>query len=110
MLFGRNECSENCSEREYTNEYIDYRGGGAMAELEVVFLLLGFVAIVSLFVVVPWTVVRVTVGVLEADTEAMIDRWTPSFPDPESEAITAAETDRDEQRSEPAHSEHGVQD
>lgn len=81
-----------------------------MTELEILFLLLGWVAIFSLIIVVPWIVVRIMVGVLEADTKTIIDQWTPSVPEPEREQTEDSPTGLGDDDHQSVHPEHATKD
>lgn len=82
-----------------------------MAELEVAVLLLGFAALLSLPVVVPWFVIRVTVFVLEADAEATVGDSTTSVSEPDRAPIGERTTEVDsDRRSRQVSADRGLRD
>lgn len=48
-----------------------------MIDLAVAVVLIAWVALFGLLIVVPWSVIRVVTGLLQADVEAITGRWTP---------------------------------
>lgn len=85
--------------------------GEENGELEVAVLLLGFAALLSLPVVVPWFVIRVTVFVLEADAEATVGDSTASASEPDRATIGERTTEVDsDRRSRQVSSERGLRD